>query len=325
METVGLFAVFPHSSGFQICGLRSDSRQIGIAFDILIRKYSYKQNRVNMFRMLRVFNIVGRVQNIVPKRYYSFVQSSEADQRNRLSDYTLTKDGLKSLSRFFEVKPKLLATVQYSDEIAWDSLNGESFVLLASGKQQECLDNITSNVGSLSCDDLILMLIAIDSLEIPLHYRVFDAIQMEIKKRLSECNSNFPFTSQIIRIDCIILSFAGPFDKNGLNSLANLSAFLNKRRDHINKFFIGAELHSNAMKILPQCSSLDEISKISQCIGNMNILTTLQNFLDYKGVVSKIFAAERVDWLKDGSKIFNVNAEFNSKRGPASNSFIFRF
>lgn len=207
METVNLFAVFPLfglAFTYAVSGLRSDSRQIVFTFDILILKH--RLPKVNMFRTFRVFKIVSTVQNIAPKRYYSIVRSIEADHRNRLSDYTLTKDGLKSLSRFFEVRPKLLATTQYSDEIAWNSLGGESFVHLASGKQQECLDSIASNVGSLSCEDLILMLIAIDSLEMPLHHGAMDAIQIEISKRLPECSSKFPSTSQT-RINRLNYSF----------------------------------------------------------------------------------------------------------------------
>lgn len=97
------------------------------------------------------------------------------------------------------------------------------------------------------------------------------------------------------------------FDLDNLDSLGNLSVYLNKNRHGIFKYFLGADIHSNIIKLLPKCKTINEISNISVCIANTNRMTTTESMEMFNNVVSNIVSEQGLNWIKDKSKIFNVS------------------
>lgn len=136
--------------------------------------------------MLRLLKFVNKIRNIGVKKYSvsSSINNVARVNSKRFFNYTLTRNSLNRLSNIFAVAPDVTALNNYYNEITLDSLKTKNLINISNDE----LNQIPEKIHQFSCEELIVLLIGLDSLDIPLHHASIQEITIALSNQMANCN-----------------------------------------------------------------------------------------------------------------------------------------
>lgn len=142
--------------------------------------------------MFKVLKFVNKIPNIFVRNFSKVSSNQNVPDMNfkKFAKYVFTRENIAKLSSIFSVENNLTKSEYHNDEIVIDSTKAQKLINIPNESWSEKIKFITDNIDEYSCDDLILLMIAFDSIGLPPHHEAAHAVTIALSKQIVDCNEN---------------------------------------------------------------------------------------------------------------------------------------